>query len=101
MLIEQGRILNTFYQVLVKLRSRALSNYLGIFSDFVVVEFKVAISSGNTPNTQNSQQVAKRFQAINDLIWKYHVIPLDRLVLSLVLRPVEDKNSQVRFTNYN
>ena len=42
MLIEQEGILHTFYQVLVKLRSRALSNYLGIFSDFVVVEFKVS-----------------------------------------------------------
>lgn len=93
MLIDQDRIINVFYQVLMKLRTRALSNYLGVFSDFVIVEFKVAISM----YSQNSPNVTKRFQTLNDFIWKYHVIPLDRMILSLVLRPVEDKNSQVCF----
>jgi len=92
MMVENGRLLPICYQILMKLRSKALSNHLNVFSDFIVYEFKMFISGA-----QVSQQLSKRFQYLNELIWKYNVIQLDRLILSLALRPHEEKNSQICF----
>lgn len=92
-MLEQGRITPVCYQILMKLRTKALSNYLNTFADFLVHEFKMFISSGS----QGSAQVSKRFLFLNEMIWKYDIVPLDRLILSLCLRPHDEKNSQICF----
>ena len=63
-------------RVLEKIGPRALSKHLRTFGDYLVNEF-VNPQSGN-------QYVQKCVDALNDLIWKCNIIPIDRLVLVLV-----------------
>jgi len=85
---EQNMLTPVCYKVLMKLGPRALSNYLKTFADFLVHEFRI---HGSDP------QVNRRFQLLNEMIWKYNVFPLDRLILVLTLRNHEDKDSQICF----
>lgn len=39
--------------------------------------------------------VNKSIEAVNDLIWKCYVVPLDRFILTLALRSFEGNESQV------
>lgn len=57
------------------LGARALSAHLRKFCDYFV--FEVTTSAGQ-------QQVNKCVDTINDMIWKYNIITIDRLVLCLV-----------------
>lgn len=73
-------------RVLDRLGAKALSAHLRKLCDYLSYEFA---SSG--PN----QNVNKSVDAINDLIWKYNVVTLDRLVLCLAFRSHEGKEGQV------
>lgn len=43
------------------------------------------------------QHVNKCVDAINNMIWKYNIVTIDRLVLCLALRTQEGSEAQVRF----
>ncbi|GFU50837.1 mediator of RNA polymerase II transcription subunit 23 [Trichonephila clavipes] len=65
-----------------------LSAHLRTFADFLVYEFAISPAG---------QHVNKYVDALNDLIWKCHVIQLDRLILCLSLRSFEGDEAQVCF----
>ncbi|CAN7945661.1 unnamed protein product, partial [Ixodes pacificus] len=98
MLLENDRISPLAYKqvafvarlltILDRIGARALSSHLRTFADFLVFEVS---------NTVGGQHVNKCIDALNDLIWKYHVISLDRLILCLALRSFEGNEIQVCF----
>ncbi|KAL1420488.1 hypothetical protein MTO96_024306 [Rhipicephalus appendiculatus] len=88
MLLENDRISPLAYKILDRIGARALSSHLRTFADFLVFEVS---------NSVGGQHVNKCIDALNDLIWKYHVISLDRLILCLALRSFEGNEIQVCF----
>uniref|UniRef100_T1J7Z5 Mediator of RNA polymerase II transcription subunit 23 n=1 Tax=Strigamia maritima TaxID=126957 RepID=T1J7Z5_STRMM len=88
MLLENDRINPIAYKVLERVGARALSAHLRTFADFLVFEFA---------NSVGGQHVNKCIDALNDLIWKWNIITLDRLVLCLALRSFEGNEAQVCF----
>ncbi|RWS25047.1 Mediator of RNA polymerase II transcription subunit 23-like protein, partial [Leptotrombidium deliense] len=86
MLLENDRINPIAYKILDRIGTRALSVHLRTLADFLVYEFA---------NSFGGQHVSKCIDALNDLIWKCHVITLDRLLLCLALRSFEGNEAQV------
>ncbi|XP_046860808.1 mediator of RNA polymerase II transcription subunit 23-like [Xenia sp. Carnegie-2017] len=44
---------------------------------------------------QRCRHLQKRTGCLHDMVWKYHIFTIDRLVLCLVLRYYESKEAQV------
>ena len=65
---------STSNRVLERLGPRALAAHLRIFADYLVYEFSASVPP----------KVTKCLEALNDLIWKCNVVPIDRLILCLV-----------------
>lgn len=76
------------YRILERIGARALSVHLRKLCDHLV--FEVA-------NSNQNLHIQNCVNTINDLIWKYNVITLDRLVLCLSLRNHEGNEAQVCF----
>ncbi|CAB3994477.1 Mediator of RNA polymerase II transcription subunit 23, partial [Paramuricea clavata] len=87
-LLETGRVNQICLQVLVKLGARALSKQIRVFADFVIHDYSL-LSNGS------SEDHTKRITCLHDMVWKYHIISIDRLVLCLMLRYCESKEAQV------
>lgn len=64
-----------FNRILERIGARALSLHLRKLCDYLIHE--VATSGGN-------HQIKKCVDSIGDLVWKYNVLTLDRLLLCLV-----------------
>lgn len=88
MILDTDRITPIAYKILERIGARALSAHLRKFCDYLVFEFA---------NSGGGQQVNKCVDAINDMIWKYNIVTIDRLVLCLVLRTQEGSEAQVCF----
>ncbi|KAH9498459.1 Mediator of RNA polymerase II transcription subunit 23 [Bulinus truncatus] len=85
---DENRVPATAYKVLDKLGPRALATHLRTLADYLVYEI------ASSPALQNS---SKCIEALTDMIWKYNIIPIDRIVLCLALRTLEGKEAQVQF----
>ncbi|VVD00952.1 unnamed protein product [Leptidea sinapis] len=87
MIFETNRINPIAFKILERIGARALSAHLRKFCDYLVFE---------VTNPAGGPHINKCVDAINDIIWKYNIVTIDRLVLCLVLRPNPDGNeSQV------
>ncbi|XP_067034898.1 mediator of RNA polymerase II transcription subunit 23-like [Acropora muricata] len=86
MLLESGRLSPVCHKVLGQLGARALSAHVRVFADYLVYELSKSVGG---------KHVNKCITHLNDLIWKYNVVTLDRLVLSLALRSHEGNEAQV------
>lgn len=64
-------------RVLERIGARALVAHVRTFADFLVYEFST--SAGG-------QQLNKCIEILNDMVWKYNIVTLDRLILCLVSR---------------
>ncbi|XP_046860776.1 mediator of RNA polymerase II transcription subunit 23-like isoform X2 [Xenia sp. Carnegie-2017] len=84
-LLESGRVNQICLQVLVKLGARALTKQIRVFSDFLIYDYSII----------TSEEITKRTGCLHDMVWKYHIFTIDRLVLCLVLRYYESKEAQV------
>ena len=62
-------------RVLERIGARALVAHVRTFADFLVYEFST--SAGG-------QQLNKCIEILNDMVWKYNIVTLDRLILCLV-----------------
>ncbi|KAM9316931.1 mediator of RNA polymerase II transcription subunit 23 isoform 5-T5 [Gastrophryne carolinensis] len=74
MLLETDQINQIGYRVLEKIGARALVAHVRTFADFLVYEFST--SAGG-------QQLNKCIEMLNDMVWKYNIVTLDRLILCL------------------
>lgn len=70
--------------MLERIGARALVAHVRTFADFLVYEFST--SAGG-------QQLNKCIEILNDMVWKYNIVTLDRLILCLVSIALEDKMS--------
>ncbi|UXI17024.1 putative ATP-dependent RNA helicase [Sarcoptes scabiei] len=87
MLTENDTIPPVSYKILDKIGIKALSSHLRTFADFIVLDFANLVA-GN---------VTKCREAVNDLVWKYHIFTIDKLLLCLSLRSFEGREAQVCF----
>nr|KAG5705861.1 hypothetical protein BaRGS_030751 [Batillaria attramentaria] len=86
-ILDENRVPPTAYKVLDRLGPRTLSNHLRKFCDYLVYEF----------STSTSQHFGRLIEAVSDMMWKYNIITIDRFVLCMVLRNLENMEAQVRF----
>ena len=61
--------------------------HLRTFCELLIFEFSKSGGAGF---------VAKCIESINNLIWKYNIIALDRFILCMALRTTEGSEAQVR-----
>lgn len=85
-LLDDNRISPTAYKVLERLGPRSLSSHLRTFADFLVFEFS---SSPSGPS------LTRYVDVLNDMVWKYNIVTIDRVVLCLALRNLEANEAQV------
>jgi mediator of RNA polymerase II transcription subunit 23 len=71
-------VCNLFCRILERIGARALSAHLRKFCDYLVFEFA---------NSGGGQHGNKCVVALNDMIWQYNIVTIDRLVLCLVSIP--------------
>lgn len=76
-ILETGEPSPFAYKILERLNARMFSSNLRKLCDFLL--FEVAIS----------KQIPKLIDCVNDMIWKYNIVTIDRLVLCLALRTPE------------
>ncbi|XP_058942997.2 mediator of RNA polymerase II transcription subunit 23 [Pocillopora verrucosa] len=88
MLLDSNRLSPVCHKVLERLGARALSAHVRVFADYLVYEFSTSAAG---------KHINKCIVHLNDLIWKYNVVTLDRLVLCLALRSHEGNEAQVCF----
>ncbi|XP_061424919.1 LOW QUALITY PROTEIN: mediator of RNA polymerase II transcription subunit 23 [Lethenteron reissneri] len=88
MLLESDHIRLVTYKVLERIGARALAAHVRMFADFLVYEFSTSVGG---------QQVNRWIEILNDMVWKYNIVTLDRLVLCLALRCHEGNEAQVCF----
>ncbi|KAH3697073.1 hypothetical protein DPMN_084558 [Dreissena polymorpha] len=87
-LIDDNRILPIAYRVLEKIGPRVLSAHLRTFCDFIVYEFCLA---------GNQNYFTRYIEALNDMVWKCNILTIDRLVLCLSLRSLENNEARLAF----
>lgn len=88
MILKTDCISPIAYKILERIGARALSAHLRKFCDYLVFEFA---------NSVAGQHVNKCVDSINDMIWKYNIVTIDRLILCLALRTQEGNEAQVCF----
>jgi mediator of RNA polymerase II transcription subunit 23 len=81
MISDTDEISPIAYKVLERTSSRLFSAQLRMLCDFLLYEVTVFSSS--------RQQIPKLVDCINDMIWKWNIVTIDRLVLCLALRTQE------------
>ncbi|KAG5276965.1 hypothetical protein AALO_G00111930 [Alosa alosa] len=86
MLLETDHIHQIGFRVLERIGARALVAHVRTFADFLVYEFST--SAGG-------QQLNKCIEILNDMVWKYNIVTLDRLILCLAMRSHEGNEAQV------
>uniref|UniRef100_A0A8C2FL38 Mediator of RNA polymerase II transcription subunit 23 n=1 Tax=Cyprinus carpio TaxID=7962 RepID=A0A8C2FL38_CYPCA len=69
-----------------RIGARALVAHVRTFADFLVYE--LSTSAGG-------QQLNKCIEILNDMVWKYNIVTLDRLILCLAMRSHEGNEAQV------
>lgn len=85
LLLEKEYLNPIVYKILDSIRIKALSAHLRTFADYLVYECA----------NSHSQEFTKYMDALSDLIWKFHIITLDRLTLIMCLRSFEGKEATV------
>uniref|UniRef100_A0A7G3ABS6 Mediator of RNA polymerase II transcription subunit 23 n=1 Tax=Lutzomyia longipalpis TaxID=7200 RepID=A0A7G3ABS6_LUTLO len=88
MIYETDGISPVAYKILERIGARGLSAHLRKLSDYIVFEVQ---------NSNVGAHVNKCVDTINDMIWKYNIVTIDRLVLCLALRTQEGNDAQVSF----
>ena len=88
-LIEDNRLTPIAYKVLDRLGAKVLCSQLRSLADYVVDE--VGVVGVNSV-------VNKYIDCLNDLIWKWNVVSIDRFVLAMCLRAFEGNDIKVSFT---
>ncbi|GAB0092218.1 Mediator of RNA polymerase II transcription subunit 23 [Sergentomyia squamirostris] len=88
MIYETDGISPVAYKILERIGARGLSTHLRKLCDYIVFEVQ---------NSNVGAHVNKCVDTINDMIWKYNIVTIDRLVLCLALRTQEGNEAQVSF----
>ena len=74
------------FQVLQHIGAKQLTMHLRSFCDMLVCEFSKSGQAGH---------VNKCIDAMNNMIWRYNIIALEKLILCMALRTHEGSEAQV------
>ena len=74
------------FQVLQHIGTKQLTCHLRSFCDMLVCEFSKSGQAGH---------VNKCIDAMNNMIWKYNIVALEKLILCMALRTNEGSEAQV------
>ena len=74
------------FQVLQHIGTKQLTCHLRSFCDMLVCEFSKSGQAGH---------VNKCIDAMNNMIWKYNIVALEKLILCMALRTHEGSEAQV------
>lgn len=85
-ILEQEQLDPVVYRILDNIRVRTLVAHLRTFIDYLIMEYA---------NLKDATVVNKFCKALEGLIWKYQIIPLDRLILCLSLKNLDGPGSQL------
>ena len=87
-LFQPKNMINCFYlfQVLQHIGTKQLTCHLRSFCDMLVCEFSKSGQAGH---------VNKCIDAMNNMIWKYNIVALEKLILCMALRTHEGSEAQV------
>ncbi|KAK3090128.1 hypothetical protein FSP39_009382 [Pinctada imbricata] len=88
-MLEENRVPSTAHKVLDRLGPRALSAHLRTFADYMVFELNNTGVSG--------QYLNKSIDTLNEMVWRYNIVPIDRLVLCLALRNFDETEARLCF----
>ncbi|KAL3997847.1 Mediator complex subunit 23 family protein [Acanthocheilonema viteae] len=88
MLFETKKIHPVIYSVLSSMNSKELTATINKFTDYFIFIFKKNLPS-------DDQQFAAMIGILNDMAFNLHLIPLDRLLTSLVLHPTDDGATEI------
>ncbi|XP_066272187.1 mediator of RNA polymerase II transcription subunit 23-like [Branchiostoma lanceolatum] len=94
MLLESDRISPVAVRIMERIGARSLTSHIRTFADFLVYEFSTSVGG---------QHVNRCIEILNDMIWKYNIVTLDRLILALAfpsfqaMRSHEGNEAQVCF----
>ncbi|CAG9537310.1 unnamed protein product [Cercopithifilaria johnstoni] len=88
MLFETKKIHPVIYSVLNSMNSKELTATINKFTDYFIFIFKKNLPS-------DDQQFAAMIGILNDMAFNLHLIPLDRLLTSLVLHPTDDGATEI------
>ncbi|XP_076066358.1 mediator complex subunit 23 [Oratosquilla oratoria] len=88
MVLETDRVPPIAYKVLERVGPKLLAAHVRTLCDFLVLEFS---------NSAGGHHVNKCVDTMNAIIWKYNIVPIDRLMLCLALRTHEGNEAQVCF----
>lgn len=83
MISDTGEPSPVAYKILERIGARMFSSNLRKLCDFLLFEVTI------------SKQIPKLVDTINDMIWKYNIVTIDRLVLCLALR-TQEPNQQTQ-----
>lgn len=75
------------FRVLERIGYKHLIAHLRTLCELLIFEFSKSGGAGF---------VTKAIESINNLVWKYNIIALDRFILCMVLRNYEGSEAQVR-----
>lgn len=75
-LLETERINPVAYTCIERIGARGLGSHLRTFCDFLVYEFA---------NSGKGQHVNKCIDVLNEMVWQYNIVTIERLVLCLAL----------------
>ncbi|XP_053964046.1 mediator of RNA polymerase II transcription subunit 23 [Anastrepha ludens] len=88
MIWETENVSPVAYKILEGISARALSAHLRKLCDYLV---------GEVANSNGKDFIHKCVDTINNMIWKYNIVTIDRVVLCLALRTQEGNEAQVCF----
>lgn len=86
-MLDENRVPPIAYKVLDRLGPRALSSHLRTFADFMVYELNLSGVSG--------QNVNKFIETLSDMVWRYNIVTIDRLVLCVALRNFDENEARL------
>ncbi|XP_065890172.1 mediator of RNA polymerase II transcription subunit 23-like [Dysidea avara] len=85
-LMETGQVNHIFLRVMERISAKALAAQLRLLVDYIVHEVS------NNPQLVNTAVIK-----LNELMWKYNLFPLDRLILTMCLRWFDSIDLQTCF----
>jgi mediator of RNA polymerase II transcription subunit 23 len=76
-LLETGTLSSTCIKIVQRTQAKKLATYARKMADYIVF---------TCPSPSSAPQFNSVVAYLNELVWKYHIFPLDRLLLCMVMR---------------
>eukprot|EP00118_Oscarella_pearsei_P007886 m.39613 g.39613 ORF g.39613 m.39613 type:complete len:1383 (+) comp32771_c0_seq5:3-4151(+) len=96
MLVEESKILPNVYRILDRMSVKELVAQTRMLADYITAFLASSLSKEAVKDQFN-----KSSAALNELIWKYRIIPLERFILCMLMRNASGGDAHVQITFLN